>query len=103
MNDEKVFADEELTLPALADELGISPHQLSEILNREIGKNFNTFINEYRVKEAKELLVEQPGRSILSVGVAAGFNSGTTFNTVFGKITGMTPGRYRKIMLEKQK
>jgi AraC-like DNA-binding protein len=103
MNDEKIFADEELTLPALADELGISPHQLSEILNREIGKNFNTFINEYRVKEAKELLVEQPGRSILSVGVAAGFNSGTTFNTVFGKITGMTPGRYRKIMLEKQK
>ena len=73
MNDEKIFADEELTLPSLADELGISAHQLSEILNREIKKNFNTFINEYRVKEAKELLVDEPGRSILSVGIAAGF------------------------------
>lgn len=103
MDDEKIFADEELTLPALADELGISQHQLSEVLNREMKKNFNTFVNEYRVKEAKELLVEQSGRSILSVGIAAGFNSATTFNSVFLKITGMTPGKYRKIMLEKQK
>ncbi|HPF07752.1 MAG TPA: helix-turn-helix domain-containing protein [Spirochaetota bacterium] len=102
MDDEKIFADEELTLPALADELNITPHQLSEILNREIKKNFNSFVNEYRVKEAKELLIEQPDRSILSVGVAAGFNSATTFNSVFGKVAGMTPGKYRKIMLEKQ-
>lgn len=103
MEDEKIFADEELTLPALADELGISQHQLSEILNREIRKNFSTFVNEYRVKEAMELLIEQSGRSILSIGVSAGFNSATTFNSVFLKITGMTPGKYRKIMLEKEK
>ncbi len=103
MDDEKIFADEELTLHALADELGITPHQLSEILNREIKKNFNSFVNEYRVEEAKELLIEQPDRSILSVGVAVGFNSATTFNAVFGKVAGMTPGKYRKIMLNRKK
>ena len=96
MDDEKIFADEDLNLPSLADELGISSHQLSEILNREIGKNFNTFVNEYRVKEAKQYLLEEPDRSILSIGVAVGFNSATTFNAVFGRITGMTPGKYRK-------
>lgn len=96
MDDEKIFADEDLNLPSLADELGISSHQLSEILNREIGKNFNTFVNEYRVKEAKQYLLEEPDRSILSIGVAVGFNSATTFNAVFGRMAGMTPGKYRK-------
>jgi len=96
MDDEKIFADEELNLSSLADELGISPHQLSEILNSGIGKNFNTFVNEYRVKEAKQYLLEEPDRSILSIGVAVGFNSATTFNAVFGRMTGMTPGKYRK-------
>ena len=96
MDDEKIFADEDLNLPSLADELGISSHQLSEILNREIGKNFNTFVNEYRVKEAKQYLLEEPDRSILSSGVAVGFYSATTFNAVFGRMAGMTPGKYRK-------
>jgi len=96
MDDEKIFADEDLSLASLADELGISSHQLSEILNREIGKNFNTFVNEYRVKEAKQYLLDEPDRSILSIGVAVGFNSATTFNAVFGRMTGMTPGKYRK-------
>ncbi len=97
MADEKAFADEEITLKDLAQELGISPHQLSEILNEKIKKNFKTFVNEYRVEEAKKLLVEEPDRSILSVGVAVGFNSNTTFCTVFSKTTGYSPRHYRKI------
>jgi AraC-like DNA-binding protein len=99
MEDEKVFADEDLSLASLADELGISPHQLSEILNREIGMNFSTFVNEYRVKEAMQYLIDEPDRSILSIGVAVGFNSATTFNSVFSRYTGMTPGRYRRTRL----
>ncbi len=96
MRDEKVFADEELSLRDLSGELGISPHQLSEILNERIKKNFNTFINEYRVDEAKKMLIEEPKRSILSIGIAVGFNSNTTFCTVFSKIEGISPSQYRK-------
>ncbi len=96
MRDEKVFADEDLSLRDLAGELGISAHQLSEILNEKIKKNFNTFVNEYRVAEAKKMLIEEPQRSILSVGIAVGFNSNTTFCTVFSKISGDSPSHYRK-------
>ncbi len=97
MEEEKAFADEELTLGRLAEDLGITSHQLSQILNERLKKNFNTFVNEFRVREARKLLVEEKDRSILSVGFAVGFNSNTTFNTVFSKLTGVTPGKYRKL------
>lgn len=96
MEVEKAFADEELSLKDLASDLGISPHQLSQILNERIKKNFSTFVNEYRIEEAKKLLVDEPDRSILSVGIAAGFNSNTTFITAFSKHVGVSPGQYRK-------
>lgn len=99
MKEEKFFADEELSLRDLARELAISPHQLSEVLNEKLKKNFNTFVNEYRIEEAKEMLRDEPDRSILSVGIAAGFNSNTTFCTVFSRITGMSPSQYRKKIL----
>ena len=96
MRDEKVFADEDLSLRDLASELGISPHQLSQILNERMKKNFNTFVNEYRVEEARRMLIDEPRRSILSVGIAAGFNSNTTFCNVFSKVTGQSPSNFRK-------
>lgn len=96
MRDEKIFADEDLSLRDLASELGISPHQLSQILNERMKKNFNTFVNEYRVDEARRMLIDEPGRSILSVGIAVGFNSNTTFCTVFSKVTGQSPSNFRK-------
>lgn len=99
MEDEKAFADEDLTLNDLARDLDIGPHQLSQILNNRIRKNFNTFVNEYRVEEAKRLLREEPDRSILSIGAAAGFNSTTTFNTVFARHTGLSPRQYRKTIM----
>jgi AraC-like DNA-binding protein len=99
MKEEKYFTDEELSLRDLAKELAISPHQLSEILNEKLKKNFNTFVNEYRVEEAEAMLKDEPDRSVLSVGIAAGFNSNTTFCTVFSRVTGMSPSQYRKKVL----
>ncbi|HPD77772.1 MAG TPA: helix-turn-helix domain-containing protein, partial [Spirochaetota bacterium] len=94
------FADEDISLKKLADELDITTHQLSQILNEKIKKNFNTFINEFRVEEAKSLLVEEADRSILSISLAVGFNSYTTFCTTFSKYTGMSPSNYRKRFLK---
>jgi AraC-like DNA-binding protein len=96
MEIEKAFSDEDFSLKILARELEISTQQLSEILNEKIGKSFNTFINEYRIKEAKLLLVDEPGRSIHSIADAVGFNSNTAFTITFSKYEGCSPSRYRK-------
>ena len=60
-------------------------------------KNFYDLINGYRVEEAKRLLLDSKNMNytILSVGFEAGFNSKTTFNTVFKKFTGLAPTDYR--------
>ncbi len=96
MQEDKAFADEDITLKKLADELGITTHQLSQILNEKIKKNFSTFINEFRIEEAKDLLIEEFDRSILSISIAVGFNSYTTFCTTFSRMAGMSPSQYRK-------
>ncbi len=96
MKEEKIFFDEDLNLNRLAGELAIEPYQLSQILNEKIGKNFNMYINEYRIEEAKNLLLEEPDRSIISVSYAVGFNSPTSFYDWFFKMTGLSPSKFRK-------
>jgi AraC-like DNA-binding protein len=98
---EKAFADEDISLKGIANELEVTTHQLSQILNERIKKNFNTFVNEYRINEAKQLLVDEAGRSIRSIGVASGFNSYVTFCTTFTKMAGMSPSQYRKDNIKK--
>lgn len=97
MEQEKAFAAESLSLKDIADELELSVHQLSEIINKKLGKNFNSYINEYRINEAKEMLVNEPERSIISIGTAVGFNAVSSFTTVFTRITGSSPREYRRI------
>jgi AraC-like DNA-binding protein len=96
MEEEKIFCDEDITLNRVADELAITPHQLSELLNAELKMSFKSLINLYRVEEAKKVLIREPDRTILSVAYAVGFNSRSNFNTVFLKLTGQPPTDYRK-------
>jgi len=103
MEEEKAFAVESLTLRDTADELGLSVHQLSEIINKKLGKNFNSYINEYRIDEAKKMLLNEPERSIISIGTAVGFNAVSSFTTVFTRIAGCSPREYRRINILKQK
>lgn len=93
---EKAFADEDISLKSIADELGLTTHQLSQILNEKIKKNFRTFVNEFRIEEAKRYLIEERGRTILSISGAVGFNSYVTFCTTFLKMTGVSPSQFRK-------
>lgn len=97
MQDEKPYTDSELTLSQLADRLGISPHNLSEILNTQLKQNFFDFINHYRVEEVKKALIDpkQQHLTLLAIGFEAGFNSKTAFNTIFKKCVKMTPSEYR--------
>jgi AraC-like DNA-binding protein len=94
----KLYLNPDLNLPALSKEVGINTHELSYVLNDGLQKNFYQFINELRVEEAKSLLLSEKTKQLDMIGVAtlAGFNSKTTFNTTFKKLTGQTPTEYLK-------
>lgn len=97
MEREKIYQEPELTLQHLSAKIEYPSHQVSIAINEGMHKNFYDLVNGYRVEESKALLVDPKSRNftILSVGFEAGFNSKTTFNTVFKKFTGMTPTQYR--------
>ncbi|MBN2038761.1 MAG: AraC family transcriptional regulator [Spirochaetes bacterium] len=101
MEKEKFYCDEDLTLKRLSDALDITPHQLSEFLNEHHKKNFKHFVNSYRIEEAKEQLQEQPDRNALTIALAVGFNSYTTFHTTFKKEVGQSPNDFRRSILKK--
>jgi AraC-like DNA-binding protein len=96
---EKIFKDPELNITKISEELEITRHQLSEILNSEIGVNYNTYVNKFRIEEAKKNLIDEPYNSILQIAYSVGFNSKTAFNTAFKKNILMTPTEYRKMNL----
>jgi AraC-like DNA-binding protein/uncharacterized membrane protein YwzB len=98
MEKEKLYKETELTLRDLAEKLQYPSYQVSQGLNEGLGKNFYDLVNGYRVEEAKRLLVDprNTNYTILAVGFEAGFNSKTTFNTVFKKMTGFTPTDFRE-------
>ncbi len=98
MEDRKIFFDEDLSVNGMAQELAIEPYQLSQIINETFNKNFNYFVNEYRIKEAQKILLAEADRTIISVAYAVGFNSTTVFYEWFSRITGDTPKRYIKKM-----
>ncbi|MBN2080322.1 MAG: helix-turn-helix transcriptional regulator [Spirochaetes bacterium] len=97
MDEKNPHLREDLTLQDLADELSISTHHLSMVLNIHFKQNFYTFVNGYRVDEAKRKLADPDYRdhTILSIAFGSGFNSKTTFNHMFKKFTGKTPREYR--------
>ena len=97
MEADRLYTDPELTLPALAERLGIPRNALSGIINSSTGDNFYTFVNTYRVEEVKRLLLRPDKRNLtlLALAMDAGFNSKATFNAVFKAVTRMTPTQYK--------
>ncbi|RKD12460.1 hypothetical protein BCY91_12510 [Pelobium manganitolerans] len=101
MQDDKLFLNPDLTLQLLADELQSTPHHLSRVINQFHGKNFSDFINTYRIHEAKKLILIKEALKLEAIGYECGFNTKTTFNAAFKKVTGSTPSAFRKKHLEK--
>jgi AraC-like DNA-binding protein len=98
LENEKPYLNPELSLRKMAELLGLHANQLSWLLNDGFGKNFNEFINHYRIETFKELskLPENANHTIMSIAYDCGFNSKTVFNTYFKKETGLTPKAYLK-------
>ena len=97
MRTDRTYVDPDLSLPGLAERLGLSPHQLSELLNARLGKGFSRYLRELRIDAARTMLCDEPSASVLSVGLSVGFTSQSNFYEAFREIEGMTPGRYRKL------
>lgn len=95
---DKIYQDAELTLPKVASYINISSHKLSCVINGNMKMTFNEFINHYRVNEIKKLLLlpQYQDMKISNFAFDYGFNSISTFNTAFKKVTGRTPSQYRQ-------
>lgn len=98
MANEKPYLDSKLTLTQLARRNRISSNYLSQIINEQTGSNFFDFINQHRVEEAKRLLADasRSRANILTVAMAAGFNSKSAFYTAFKRHANVTPSEFRK-------
>ena len=98
MENEKIYLNPELKLSVLAERTGTLPHQLSRIINTKHNKTYNDFINEYRVNEFITRLNDHKYKSYSIYGLAleVGFNSKSSFNAAFKKITGKNPSDFKK-------
>jgi len=102
MQEKKPYQQCALSIDSLANLLGYKKHLVSEAINHCTKNNFNTFINEYRVKEAIRLLSDKNAKaeSLDVVASVAGFNNRISFHHVFKKITGLSPAEFRKNVID---
>jgi len=98
MDRQMPYTDPSLTLSQLAEMIAVSPHNLSEVINSRLKKNFYDFVNGYRIDQVKKDLVDPAKQhlKILTIAFDAGFNSKATFNTLFKEKSGKTPSEFRK-------
>ncbi len=99
---EKLYLDPDLTLTKLSANLGITSKQLSQVINQVKNENYSQYITSYRIDEAKRLLMmkEYEHYKISAIAYESGFNSISSFNSAFKKLTNITAIEYRKSQKE---
>lgn len=101
MKDKKIFMDKDITKEKLADMLNTNRSYLSQVINEKYGSSFSHYINSFRVEEAIRILSDPNNNTPLkALAIDLGFNSITTFYSVFKAKVGMTPSTYRSTVLE---
>ena len=95
---EKMLADSKgnITLNECADKLGVTPTYIWKIMKAQRGKTFSEYQEEYKIEEAKKLL--QLNKSVSDIALELGYTNAQNFIRFFSKGTGLTPGKYRKLM-----
>ncbi len=104
LKEEKLFVRFEVSVAMLADRLNTNEKYISTAINRGSGMNFYHFINTWRINEAKDILQKDTQNSLTleQVMYQVGFRSRTTFTAAFKKMTGLTPGQFRKLAREEK-
>ena len=103
-NDIKIISDPDLSLKTIADLTGSNTKYVSFVINKTYGKNFRTFINEKRIREACKMLADNEhygNKTIQAVYEEVGYTNAVSFIRAFKKINGMTPAMYKKLAAEK--
>jgi len=97
IKEDKVFSDPDISISKLSEQLKIHSYQLSGIINTSYQKNFNDFINDYRINEAKQLLEQKNYEdfTIAYIAYEVGFSSLSSFNSAFKKRVKKTPSQFR--------
>ncbi|RYD78554.1 MAG: AraC family transcriptional regulator, partial [Sphingobacteriales bacterium] len=96
MEEKLLYKNANLKVSDLAKEIRVPGHQLSQVLNDNIEKNFTLFVNEYRISEACKILSAHNNLTIDAIADEVGFNSRSTFFAAFKKIKGMTPSSFQQ-------
>lgn len=96
MRDERPYLEPTITLTDLTRIVGVNSNVLSHAINQGFDKNFNDFINEYRINEVKSKLRDADESTLLGIAFDSGFNSKATFNRAFKKFTGVSPKEYQE-------
>ena len=100
MADERIYRHDNVTIGTLATKLGIPEYRLRRLINQRLGyRNFNVFLNNHRIEEAKAALADpaQTEVPIITIAMDAGFQSLGPFNRAFKATTGVTPSEYRRL------
>ncbi|WFU40988.1 helix-turn-helix domain-containing protein [Bradyrhizobium sp. CB82] len=100
MADERIYRQENITIGVLATRLKIPEYRLRRLINQRLGyRNFNVFLNEHRIEEAKAALADpaQAEVPVITIAMDAGFQSLGPFNRAFKAVTGVTPTEYRRL------
>ncbi|WP_127019895.1 helix-turn-helix domain-containing protein [Flagellimonas beolgyonensis] len=98
VQDEKIYLESDISLSRLSDLIGQSTQKTSAVINQYVKRNFNDFINYYRIQESKKLLSKAANDkyTIASIAFDSGFSSLSSFNSAFKKFEGITPSEFRK-------
>jgi AraC-like DNA-binding protein len=94
MKSEKPYLDQDLNIFTLAKRLNTNSKYLSQVINQEFNKSFVHFVNEYRIEEAKKILVRNSNYTIEAQSQMVGFKSKSSFNIAFKRHTGITPSLF---------
>lgn len=95
MGEQKIYLNPGLSLAILARKTGALRTTVSQVINENMGKSFNLYVNEFRIEYAKHLLTAESHLNMEIVAERSGFNSSSTFFLAFKKIAGLTPASYR--------
>jgi AraC-like DNA-binding protein len=99
MADERIYRHDNVTIGTLATKLSIPEYRLRRLINHQLGyRNFNVFLNNHRIEEAKAALADpaQAEVPVITIAMDAGFASLGPFNRAFKATTGLTPTEYRR-------
>ena len=97
MEEDRLYRQNNIKLETIANLLGTTRHNASQIINEHSGLNFFELINHYRIEEAKHIMNTATGKiNIIDIAYEVGYNNKVTFNKSFKRFSNLTPSQFRK-------